>query len=43
MHPVTTSAFDLPDQLSAKADPSLIDGDERHFAAIADTPRAVDH
>jgi len=31
----TTSAFDLPDHLSAKADPQLIAGDERHFAAIA--------
>jgi Viral (Superfamily 1) RNA helicase len=28
-------AFDLPDQLSAKADPRLIAGDERHFAAIS--------
>ncbi|WP_214410916.1 RNA polymerase recycling motor ATPase HelR [Sphaerisporangium fuscum] len=32
---LTTSAFDLPDRLSRKADPSLIAGDERHFAAIA--------
>ena len=31
----TTRAFDLPDRLSAKASPSLIAGDERHFAAIA--------
>ncbi|WP_030778448.1 RNA polymerase recycling motor ATPase HelR [Streptomyces sp. NRRL S-920] len=30
------SAFDLPDALSAKADPALIAGDERHFAAIAE-------
>ncbi|MCW8377694.1 RNA polymerase recycling motor ATPase HelR [Streptomyces justiciae] len=29
------SAFALPDRLSAKADPTLIAGDERHFAAIA--------
>jgi hypothetical protein len=29
------SAFDLPDRLAAKADPALIAGDERHFAAIA--------
>ncbi|WP_128801161.1 MULTISPECIES: RNA polymerase recycling motor ATPase HelR [unclassified Streptomyces] len=29
------SAFDLPDRLSAKADPMLIGRDERHFAAIA--------
>ena len=34
---VTASAFDLPDQLSAKADPALIAGDERHFAAIAES------
>ncbi|WP_308117737.1 RNA polymerase recycling motor ATPase HelR [Streptomyces anatolicus] len=33
--PVTLSAFDLPDALSAKAGPALIAGDERHFAAIA--------
>ncbi|WP_059008878.1 RNA polymerase recycling motor ATPase HelR [Streptomyces specialis] len=32
-----TSAFDLPDRLSAKADPALIADDERHFAAIAET------
>lgn len=37
MNPLTTSAFDLPDHLSAKAEPSLIDGDERHFAAIAES------
>lgn len=30
-----TSAFELPDHLSPKADPALIEGDERHFAAIA--------
>ncbi|MGA5195272.1 RNA polymerase recycling motor ATPase HelR [Streptomyces exfoliatus] len=30
-----TSAFDLPDRLSPKADPALIAGDELHFAAIA--------
>jgi hypothetical protein len=35
--PLTTSAFDLPDRLAAKADPALIAADERHFAAIADT------
>jgi hypothetical protein len=34
---VTTSAFDLPDHLSPKADPALIAGDERHFAAIAES------
>jgi DNA helicase IV len=31
----TTSAFDLPHRLAAKADPALIAGDEQHFAAIA--------
>ncbi|MFI1863345.1 RNA polymerase recycling motor ATPase HelR [Streptomyces jumonjinensis] len=36
MHPLTTRAFDLPDRLSPKADPTLIDGDEQHFAAIAE-------
>lgn len=30
-----TSAFALPDSLSAKADPALISQDEQHFAAIA--------
>ncbi|MFJ9461596.1 RNA polymerase recycling motor ATPase HelR [Kitasatospora sp. NPDC101447] len=35
MTPLTTSAFDLPDRLAAKADPALIGGDERHFAAVA--------
>jgi DNA helicase IV len=34
---LTTSAFDLPDNLTAKADPSLIAGDEQHFAAIAES------
>ncbi|QEV21214.1 RNA polymerase recycling motor ATPase HelR [Streptomyces alboniger] len=33
---LTISAFDLPEALSAKADPALIAGDERHFAAIAE-------
>ncbi|GAA2735102.1 RNA polymerase recycling motor ATPase HelR [Actinocorallia aurantiaca] len=37
MKPLTTSAFDLPDRLAAKADPALIAGDERHFAAIAES------
>ena len=32
---LTTSVFDLPDRLVAKADPALIAGDELHFAAIA--------
>jgi DNA helicase IV len=34
---VTTSAFDLPDHLTAKADPALIADDEQHLAAIAET------
>ncbi|MER0447736.1 RNA polymerase recycling motor ATPase HelR [Streptomyces sp. Edi4] len=33
----SSSAFDLPDRLAAKADPALTGGDERHFAAIART------
>jgi hypothetical protein len=33
----TTSAFDLPDRLSRKADPALIAGDEQHFVAIAES------
>jgi DNA helicase IV len=33
--PRTTSAFDLPDHLAAKADPTLVADDERHFAAVA--------
>ena len=37
MNPLTTSAFDLPDHLTPKADPSLIACDERHFAAIAES------
>ena len=35
VNPLTTSAFDLPDRLSSKADPALIADDERHFAAVA--------
>jgi hypothetical protein len=35
MKPLIASAFDLPEHLSPKADPALIAGDERHFAAIA--------
>lgn len=35
MNPLTTSAFDLPDRLSPKADPTLIARDEQHFAAVA--------
>ncbi|MEW2593469.1 RNA polymerase recycling motor ATPase HelR [Micromonospora aurantiaca] len=34
-----TSVFDLPERLSAKADPELIAADERHFTAIADSLR----
>jgi hypothetical protein len=37
VNPLTTSAFDLPDHLAAKADPTLIAGDEQHFAAIAES------
>ncbi len=37
MNPMTTSAFDLPDHLTAKADPALVAGDEQHFAAIAES------
>ncbi|MEU9075188.1 RNA polymerase recycling motor ATPase HelR [Kitasatospora sp. NPDC048538] len=37
MHPLTASAFDLPDHLTAKADPALIAADERHFAAITES------
>jgi DNA helicase IV len=34
---LVTSAFDLPDHLTRKADPTLIAGDEQHFAAIAES------
>ena len=34
MHPRTTTAFALPDRLSAKSDPELIADDEAHLAAI---------
>ena len=37
MNSLTASAFDLPGHLSAKADPALIAGDEKHFAAIAES------
>ncbi|TXS21719.1 AAA family ATPase [Streptomyces sp. ms191] len=37
MNSLTTSPFELSERLSAKADPALIAGDERHFAAIAET------
>ncbi|PZS26913.1 MAG: AAA family ATPase [Pseudonocardiales bacterium] len=35
MNRVTTSAFQLPDHLTAKAAQTLIAGDEQHFVAIA--------
>ncbi|THV36367.1 RNA polymerase recycling motor ATPase HelR [Glycomyces buryatensis] len=35
MNPMTPSAFQLPERLSAKSDPKLIADDERHLAAIA--------
>ena len=35
VNPLTTSVFDLPEHLTAKADPRLIARDEQHFAAIA--------
>ena len=34
---MTTRAFDLRDHLAPKADPTLIAGDEQHFAAIAES------
>ncbi|MCW2784470.1 MAG: Superfamily and helicase-like protein [Marmoricola sp.] len=37
MNPRSSSAFDLPEHLVAKADPELISGDEQHFAAIAES------
>ncbi|MEU6432141.1 RNA polymerase recycling motor ATPase HelR [Microbispora sp. NPDC046973] len=37
MNPLPTSAFDIPDHLSHKADPRLIAADEQHFAAIAES------
>jgi hypothetical protein len=37
VNPLTTSAFDLPDHLTPKADPTLIAGDEQHFATIAES------
>jgi DNA helicase IV len=37
VNPATASAFDLPGHLAPKADPALIAGDERHFAAIAES------
>ena len=37
MIPVTTTVFNLPEHLVAKADPALIAGDEQHLAAIAES------
>ena len=37
MDSLAASAFDLPGNLAAKADPALIAGDQQHFAAIAET------
>jgi DNA helicase IV len=37
VEPLTTSTFDLPDHLAAKAAPALITRDDEHFAAIAQT------
>ncbi|MFJ2766347.1 RNA polymerase recycling motor ATPase HelR [Streptomyces sp. NPDC087300] len=37
MTPLSTSAFDLPDHLAAKVDPKLVEADERHFAAVAES------
>jgi hypothetical protein len=37
VNPLTNSAFDLPDHLAPKADPTLIAGDEQHFTAIAES------
>jgi hypothetical protein len=34
---LTTSVFDLPERLCAKADPNLIARDEQHFAAISES------
>ena len=36
MIPATTTAFNLPEHLVAKASPALIAGDEQHLAAIAE-------
>jgi len=35
--PLTSSAFDLPERLAAKAGPALIAGDEQRLAAIAES------
>ena len=44
MHPRTTTAFDLPDHLSPKADPQLIADDEAHLTAVREAvERSVAH
>ena len=40
MTPETTTAFDLPDHLAAKADPALVAADERFLAHLADVLEA---
>jgi hypothetical protein len=37
VNPLSTSAFDLPGRLAAKAEPAMIAGDEQQFAAIAES------
>ena len=37
MNVLPTSVFDLPDNLTAKADPELVARDEKHFAAVAES------
>ena len=37
MIPVTTTVFNLPEHLVAKADPALIAADEQHLAAVAES------
>jgi hypothetical protein len=37
VNPLTVNAFDLPDHLTPKADPTLIAADEQHFAAIEES------
>src|SRR5262249_10079136 len=37
VNPLSASAFDLPDRLSRKADPTLIARDEAHCAAVAES------
>ncbi|WP_029135841.1 RNA polymerase recycling motor ATPase HelR [Nakamurella lactea] len=39
MKPLTTSVFDLPERLAAKAVPALIAADEEHFTAISECLR----